>query len=184
MRLDQFSYVTFYDQVADTIQGLASCLGSIFVYVGVHSRFGTRIFTLPEQNGLYIEVLDPLDRPATDVSPFSKAVTKSAAGSDGWLTGFVSVDDASKVEARFGRQTVDGHRVNPDGRDISWKQIGVFATIEEKQLLFFIEWKSPGYPSTGGKAIAKIVNVEMVGDENGDHRLASYQPQDCVRKGG
>jgi hypothetical protein len=48
---------------------------------------------------------------------------------------------------------------------IPWKQIGVLGTLEDKQLPFFIEWKSLDHPSTDGKAIAKIVKVEIAGDE-------------------
>ena len=86
-----------------------------------------------------------------------------AAKGGGWLTWVVSVDDVSKVEKRFGRQAVDGHRTKPDGKDLSWKQIGVLGTLEDKQLPFFIEWKSLDHPSTDGKAIAKIFMVEIAG---------------------
>jgi hypothetical protein len=165
MRLDHVSYVTSHDQLADTVQRLGSRLGSTFVDGGVHPRFGTRNFTLPLQNGHYIEVVCPLDHPASDASPFGKAVSKRAAEGGGWLTWVVSVDDVSKVEARLGRQAVDGHRTKPDGHDLSWKQIGVLGTLEDKQLPFFIEWKSLDHPSTDGKAIAKIVKVEIAGDE-------------------
>lgn len=165
MRLDHVSYVTTHDQLADTVQRLGSRLGSTFVDGGVHPRFGTRNFTLPLQNGHYIEVVCPLDHPATDSSPFGKAVSKRAAEGGGWLTWVVSVDDVSKVEARLGRQAVDGHRTKPDGTDIRWKQIGVLGTLEDRQLPFFIEWIENHHPSTDGKAIAKIVKVEIVGDE-------------------
>jgi hypothetical protein len=134
MRLDHVSYVTSHDQLADTVQRLGSRLGSTFVDGGVHPRFGTRNFILPLQNGHYIEVVCPLDHPASDASPFGKAVSKRAAEGGGWLTWVVSVDDVSKVEARLGRQAVDGHRTKPDGHDLSWKQIGVLGTLEDKQL--------------------------------------------------
>ena len=164
MRLDHVSYVTTHNQLADTVQRLGSRLGSTFVDGGVHPRFGTRNFTLPLQNGHYIEVVCPLDHPATDASPFGKAVSRRAAEGGGWLTWVVSVDDVSKVEMRLGRQAIDGHRTKPDGCDLSWKQIGVLGTLEDKQLPFFIEWKSLDHPSTDGKAIAKIVKVEIAGD--------------------
>ena len=56
---------------------------------------------------------------------------------------------------------VDGHCTKPDGKDLAWKQIGVLGTLEDKQLPFFIEWFSLDHPSTDGKAIAKIVKVEV-----------------------
>lgn len=52
----------------------------------------------------------------------------------------------------------------PDGADLFWKQIGVLGTLEDKQLPFFIEWKSLDHPSIDGITIAKIVKVEIEGD--------------------
>ena len=43
--------------------------------------------------------------------------------------------------------------IKSDGHDLSWMQIDVLGTLEEKQLPFFIEWKSLDHPSTDGKAI-------------------------------
>jgi hypothetical protein len=149
MRLDHVSYVTSHDQLADTVQRLGSRLGSTFVDGGVHPRFGTRNFTLPLQNGHYIEVVCPLDHPASDSSPFGKAVSRRAAEGGGWLTWVVAVDDVSAIETRLGRAAVDGHRTKPDGTDIRWKQIGVLGTLEDRQLPFFIEWIENHHPSHG-----------------------------------
>ena len=165
MHLDHVSYVTSHDQLADTVQRLGSRLGSTFVDGGVHPRFGTRNFTLPLQNGHYIEVVCPLDHPASDASPFGKAVSRRAAEGGGWLTWVVAVDDVAAIETRLGRPAVDGHRTKPDGTDIRWKQIGVLGTLEDRQLPFFIEWIENHHPSTDGKAVAKIVKVEIAGDE-------------------
>ncbi len=165
MRLDHVSYVTSHDQLADTVQRLGSRLGSTFVDGGVHPRFGTRNFTLPLQNGHYIEVVCPLDHPASDASPFGKAVSRRAAEGGGWLTWVVAVDDVAAIETRLGRPAVDGHRTKPDGTDIRWKQIGVLGTLEDRQLPFFIEWIENHHPSTDGKAVATIVKVEIAGDE-------------------
>jgi len=165
MRLDHVSYVTSHDQLADTVQRLGSRLGSTFVDGGVHPRFGTRNFTLPLQNGHYIEVVCPLDHPASDSSPFGKAVSRRAAEGGGWLTWVVAVDDVSAIETRLGRSAVDGHRTKPDGTDIRWKQIGVLGTLADRQLPFFIEWIENHHPSTDGKAVATIVKVEIAGDE-------------------
>ena len=165
MRLDHVSYVTSHDQLADTVQRLGSRLGSAFVDGGVHPRFGTRNFTLPLQNGHYIEVVCPLDHPASDASPFGKAVSRRAAEGGGWLTWVVAVDDVAPIETRLGRQAVDGHRTKPDGTDIRWKQIGVLGTLEDRQLPFFIEWIENHHPSTDGKAVATIVKIEIAGSE-------------------
>ena len=165
MRLDHVSYVTSHDQLADTVQRLGSRLGSTFVDGGVHPRFGTRNFTLPLQNGHYLEVVCPLDHPASDSSPFGKAVSRRAAEGGGWLTWVVAVDDVAAIETRLGRPAVDGHRTKPDGTDIRWKQIGVLGILEDRQLPYFIEWTENHHPSTDGKAVAKIVKVEIAGDE-------------------
>ena len=55
---------------------------------------------------------------------------------------------------KFGRNAIAGHRTHPDGR------------LEDKQLPFFIDWLSHDHLSTDGKAIAKIVKVEIAGDES------------------
>ena len=165
MRLDHVSYVTSHDQLADTVQRLGSRLGSTFVDGGVHPRFGTRNFTLPLQNGHYLEVVCPLDHPAADSSPFGKAVSKRAAEGGGWLTWVLASDDISPIETRLGRPAVDGHRTKPDGNDLSWKQIGILELLNDKQLPFFIQWLTLAHPSTDGKAISKIVKVEIAGDE-------------------
>ena len=166
MRLDRVSYLTPCDQRAYTAQRLGAQLGSTFVDGGVHPRFGTRNFTLTLQNGHNLEVVCPLDHPPSDSTPFGKAVSQRAAEVGGWLTWVVAVDDVSKIEKRLDRTAVDGYRTKTDGKDLAWKQIGVLGTLEDKQLPFFIEWLSLDHPSTDGKAIAKIVKLEIYGDES------------------
>ena len=166
MHIDQVSYITPRNQLADTFQRLGVRLGSTFVDGGIHPRFGTRNFTLPLQNNHYLEVVCPLDHPSSDSTPFGKTVSQRATEDGGWLSWVVAVDDVSKIEKRLGCAAVDGHRTKPDGKDLAWKQIGVLGTLEDKQLPFFIEWLSLDNPSTDGKAIAKIVKVEIAGDES------------------
>jgi hypothetical protein len=166
IRAGHISYATSQDQLADTVQRVGARLSSMFVNGGIHPRFGTRNFTLPLQNGHYLEVVCPLDHPSSDSIPFGKAVSQRAAEGGGWLTWVVAVDDVSKIEKRLGLAAVDGHRTKPDGKDLAWKQIGVLGTLADKQLPFFIEWLSLDHPSTDGKAIAKIVKVEISGDES------------------
>ena len=165
MQLDHISYVTSHEQLSDTVQRLGSRLGSTFVDGGVHPRFGTRNFTMPLLNGQYLEVVCPLDHPATETSPFGKAVSRRATEGGGWLTWVLSVGDISEIETRLGRLAVDGHRTKPDGVDIKWKQIGVLGTIEDRQLPFFIEWIENHHPSTDGNAVSKIVKIEISGSK-------------------
>ncbi len=156
MRLDHVSYVTSHDQLADTVQRLGSRLGTTFVDGGIHPRFGTRNFTAPLLDGKYIEVVCPLDHPATEQTPWGKAVSKKAQEGGGWLTWVFSTEDISPIEEKFGRKAVDGHRTRPDGTDLKWKQIGVKEIEESRELPFFIEWLTEDHPSKDGKAVAKI----------------------------
>ena len=166
MRLDHISYVTPHQQLADTVQRLGSRLGSTFVDGGVHPRFGTRNFTMPLLNGQYLEVVCPLDHPATETSPFGKAVSQRAAEGGGWLTWVVSVENVFKIESKLGRIAVDGHRAKPNGTELKWKQIGVLDTLEDSQLPFFIEWLSSEHPSKDGKPIAKISSIKIAGSKS------------------
>ena len=105
MRLDHVSYVTSHDQLADTVQRLGARLGSAFIDGGVHPSFGTRNFTLPLQNGRYLEVVCPLDHPASDSSPFGKAVSRRAAEGGGWLTWVLATENIGDIE-KIGRAHV------------------------------------------------------------------------------
>ena len=166
MRLDHVSYVTSHDQLADTVQRLGALIGSPFVDGGFHPRFGTRNFTLPLQNGRYLEVVCPLDHPATDSSPFGKAVSRRASEGGGWLTWVLATENIGDIEKKLGREAVEGHRKKPDGKDLSWKQIGILELLENRQLPFFIKWLTLDHPSTDGKAVSKITKVEIAGDKN------------------
>ena len=159
MRLDHVSYVTSHDQLADTVQRLGSRLGSTFVDGGIHPRFGTRNFTAPLIGGQYLEVVCPLDHPATEQTPWGKAVTQKAQAGGGWLTWVFSTEDISPIATKFGREAVDGHRTRPNGTDLKWKQIGVNEITDARELPFFIEWLTADHPSQGGSAVSSIEKI-------------------------
>ena len=165
MRLDHISYVTSHDQLSDTVQRLGSRLSGTFVDGGVHPRFGTRNFTMPLLTGQYLEVVCPLDHPATEISPFGRAVSQRAAEGGGWLTWVLATDEVASIESRLGRTAVDGHRTKPNGTELRWKQIGVLGTLQDRQLPFFVQWIGNEHPSDGGQAAAQIVKIEVAGDE-------------------
>ena len=165
MRLDHISYVASHDQISDVVNRIGSQIGTAFVDGGIHPKFGTRNFTAPLLNNQYIEVVCPLDHPATDSTPFGRAVKKKAEEGGGWLTWVLATEDIKKVESRLGRTSVDGNRRRPDGSELGWKQIGVLATLEDSQLPFFIQWLTKEHPSADGKATAKISKIEIAGDE-------------------
>lgn len=166
MRLDHISYAATHDQIVDVVQRLGSRIGSAFTDGGIHPRFGTRNFTLPLKNGLYLEVVCPLDHPAADTSPFGKFVSDRANEGGGWLSWVVSTEDISSTEKRLGRLSVTGHRKRPDGTDLLWKQLGVLDSLSDPQLPFFIEWLSPDHPSKDGNASATISAIEIAGSES------------------
>jgi hypothetical protein len=165
MQLDHVSYVTTHEQLADTVQRLGSLIGSGFVDGGIHPRFGTRNFTAPLLNGRYIEVVCPLDHPATEQTPWGIAVSKKANEGGGWFTWVFSTDDISVTEEKFGREAIQGHRMRPNGSDLIWKQIGVREIAESRELPFFIEWLSPEHPSKDGTALAEIKRI-IIADQN------------------
>ena len=180
MRLDHVSYVTSHEQLSDTVQRLGAKLGTTFVDGGIHPRFGTRNFTAPLQNGHYIEVVCPLDHPATASNPFGLAVSKRAIEGGGWLTWVLSTDDIRQIENRIGRPAAEGHRTKPDGTDLRWKQIGVLDILKDKQLPFFIEWLTTEHPSKDGIAFATITKVEFAGDKEKIKEYAGTEVSEAI----
>ncbi len=159
MRLDHISYVTSHDQLADTVQRLGSRLGSTFVDGGIHPRFGTRNFTTALKNGQYIEVVCPLDHPATEQTPWGKAVSKKALEGGGWFTWVFSTKDIAPIAAKFGRDAIEGHRTRPNGSDLKWKQIGVKEIVDIREFPFFIQWLTADHPSQDGIPLAEIEKI-------------------------
>jgi hypothetical protein len=166
MRLDHVSYAVSSSELVDTVQRLGQQLGGSFVDGGRHPRFGTRNFVLPLEGGTYVEIVAALDHPASDKASFGQAVKARAAAGGGWLGWVVAVDDIGVVEARLGRPAADGHRVRPDGFDLTWKQIGVADLIEDASLPFFIQWTSSPdeHPSLAAPAHVAAVACEIAGD--------------------
>jgi hypothetical protein len=125
MRLDHVSYVTSHDQIPDVVNRIGSQIGTAFVDGGIHPKFGTRNFTAPLLNGQYIEIVCPLDHPATDATPFGRAVKKKALEGGGWMSWVIATDNIAEIEENLGRKAVDGQRTKPNGSTLRWKQIGV-----------------------------------------------------------
>ena len=165
MRLDHISYVATHDQISDVVNRIGSQIGTAFVDGGIHPKFGTRNFTAPLLNGQYIEVVCPLDHPATDATPFGKAVKQKADAGGGWLTWVFSSSDLQKVEEKFGRKAADGSRTKPDGSELKWKQIGVREITGAGELPFFIQWLTEQHPSKDGNGVAKISKIVIADDE-------------------
>jgi len=165
MRLDHISYVASHDQISDVVNRIGSQISTAFIDGGIHPKFGTRNFTAPLLNGQYIEVVCPLDHPATDATSFGQAVKKKAEAGGGW------------VEEKFGRKAADGYRTRPDGSELKWKQIGVKEIIGAGELPFFIQWLTDNHPSKDGNGVAKISKLVIADDE----KLADSWFQDEIK---
>ena len=109
----------------------------------------------------HIEVVCPLDHPATEQTPWGKTVSKKAQEGGGWLTWVFATEDVSKVEEKFGRSANEGHCTRPDGTDLKWKQIGVNEIADSRELPFFIQWLTADHPSQDGKAVAAIEKITI-----------------------
>ena len=179
MRLDHVSYVASHDQISDVVNRIGSQIGTAFVDGGIHPKFGTRNFTAPLLNGQYIEIVCPLDHPATDATPFGQAVKKKADAGGGWLTWVFSSNDLAKVEEKFGRKAADGYRTKPDGSELKWKQIGVREIAGAGELPFFIQWLTEQHPSKDGNCVAKISKIVIADDE----QLADSWFKDEIKSG-
>jgi hypothetical protein len=165
MRLDHISYVASHDQISDVVNRIGSQIGTAFVDGGIHPKFGTRNFTAPLLNNQYIEVVCPLDHPATDSTPFGRAVKKKAEEGGGWLSWVLRVDNIQEIESKLGRNAIDGQRKKPDGSELKWKQIGVLSNIEDPQIPYFVQWISNNHPSSDGIANTSIQEIEICGSE-------------------
>ena len=159
MRLDHVSYVTSHEQLSDTVQRLGARLGSTFVDGGIHPRFGTRNFTVSLKNGQYIEVVCPLDHPATEQTPWGRAVSIKANEGGGWFTWVFSTENISLIESKFGRSAIEGNRTLPNGTELRWKQIGVREIADTREFPFFIEWLSSDHPSSNGEPKVEIKKI-------------------------
>ena len=177
MRLDHISYVASHDQISDVVNRIGSQIGTAFIDGGIHPKFGTRNFTAPLLNGQYIEVVCPLDHPATDATSFGQAVKKKAEAGGGWLTWVFSSSDLASVEEKFGRKAADGSRTRPDGSELKWKQIGVKEIVGSGELPFFIQWLTDNHPSKDGNGVAIISKLVIADDE----RLADSWFQDEIK---
>lgn len=166
MKLDHISYVSAHNQISETVSRIGSQIKTAFVDGGFHPKFGTRNFIAPLLNGTYIEVVCPIDHPATDTTPFGRMVKQKAELGGGWLTWVIATKDIQDVEDELGRKSTVGIRKKPNGTELEWKQIGVLETLENQHSPFFIEWQKGIHPSRDGIPIASISRIEVVGKEN------------------
>jgi hypothetical protein len=175
MRLDHLSYAAGPDGLVSTAKRIGELLGQDFVDGGVHPRFGTRNMTLPLRGGLYVEVVEALEHPASDKAPFGQAVKARSALGGGWMGWVVAVDDMAPIEKRLGRPWVDGNRHLPNGTELLWKQIGINGLIADPQLPYFIHWLTKDlHPGNAGSDVT-LTCLEISGDPQ---RVRDYLGED------
>jgi hypothetical protein len=180
MRLDHVSYVASHDQISDVVNRIGSQIGTAFVDGGIHPKFGTRNFTAPLLNGQYIEVVCPMDHPATDTTPFGKAVMKKAEEGGGWLTWVVAVKDIKEVEEKIKSYSIEGIRRRPDGTELKWKQVGLLDAVNNARKPYFIEWLTPNHPSKDGKATFEISRIELFTESEQNFDLLNTQLDNLI----
>jgi len=165
MEIDHVSYVTSHDQISDVINRIGLLIGSPFIDGGMHPRFGTRNFTAPLKNGQYIEVVCPIDHPATDQTNFGIAVKQKALSGGGWFAWVIRTSNIEEIEKRIDRKATEGDRVKPDGAKLKWKQIGVKELSKNGHFPFFVQWLSENPPSKDLEAKASITSINLNGSK-------------------
>lgn len=173
MHLDHLSFAAGPGGLEATAARLSLLIGEDFREGGIHPRFGTRNRVLPLAAGHYLEVVDVLDHPASDKAAFGELVRARTQAGGGWLGWVVSVLDISPVEARLGRESVQGNRRLPDGFDLRWRQVGVRGLQADPQLPFVVQWEvaSERHPSYGASGDVALHAIEIAGDP---HRVADW----------
>jgi hypothetical protein len=166
MRLDHVSYAVSNKDLSSTVQRIGSLLNTAFEDGGIHPEFGTRNFICPLLNGQYIEIVCPLEHPATELTPFGKAVKQKALQGGGWLSWVMAVEDLKHIEEKLGRNAAKGHRIKPDKTELTWLQIGVLNLLKYPQLPFFIKWISGTHPSASQKSNSTIKQINLIGQRN------------------
>ena len=166
MQLDHLSYAAGPEGLAGTAERLSELLGEKFIDGGIHPRFGTSNMTMPLTGGLYLEVVEVLDHPASDKAPFGQAVRARTKLGGGWMAWVVRVDDIVPVEKRLMRQAVQGNRHRPDGVELRWRQIGLRTLLAEPALPFFVQWETPDdlHPSRGATGHVTLSRLEVCED--------------------
>ena len=178
MEIDHVSYVTSHDQISDVINRIGLLIGSPFIDGGMHPRFGTRNFTAPLKNGQYIEVVCPIDHPATDQTNFGTAVKQKALSGGGWFAWVIRTSNIEEIEKRIDRKAIDGDRVKPDGAKLKWKQLGVKELSKNGHFPFFVQWLSENHPSKDLEAKASITSINLNGSKK---ELNSWIDSDVSR---
>ena len=166
MRFDHVSYAVEPDGLAATSERISKALGIEAVKGGVHPRFGTRNMIFPLTDHHYLEVVEVLDHPASNKAPFGQAVRARSEMGGGWMGWCVAVDDLAPFEERLERHSVPGNRKFPDGRELTWRQIGIKGLIADPQVPYLLRWDDGMeglHPSRAAEPQAELSSITIAG---------------------
>lgn len=169
MRLDHVSYACGPDGLMPTAERISKALGLEFVKGGVHPRFGTRNVIFPLKHNQYLEVVEVLNHPSSDKAPFGQAVRARSELGGGWMGWCVSVEDLSSAEERLGRKSVPGNRKFPDGRELTWQQVGIKGLIADPQVPYLLRWDAGTedlHPSKALEPVGAIQSITIAGSRD------------------
>jgi hypothetical protein len=166
MHLDHLTFAAGPDGLKADVERLSDLLNAKFVNGGVHPQFGTRNYILPLADNRYLEIVEWLGHPVVEQASFGRAVRARSEAGGGWLGWVVSVDDITALEVRLNLGHGTGSRVFPDGRELTWKHLGVKGLLTDPQLPFFVQWTSPEdlLPQALGGDIV-VAKVEISGSK-------------------
>ncbi|MGC5049351.1 VOC family protein [Micrococcus porci] len=165
-RMDHVSYAAGPEGLDATVARIAERLGVERVKGGIHPRFGTQNALFPMTEGQYLEVVEALDHPASLSAPFGQLVRARSEQGGGWMSWAVATPDIGRFERRLGREAVPGNRRFPDGRELSWRQIGIKGTLADPQLPYILRWadgQEDMHPSQAAPAQASIARLSIAG---------------------
>ena len=168
IRLDHVSYAAGPEGLDATVEKIAEALGMDRVKGGIHPRFGTRNVLFPLRRNQYLEVVEVLDHPASDNAPFGQAVRARSEQGGGWMGWVVATDDLAPFEERLGRASVPGNRKFPDGRELTWQQIGIKGLLADPQVPYILRWDDGTedlHPSRAAEPQGELVSVSLAGSE-------------------
>ncbi len=160
MHVDHLSLVAGPDGLSAAVDRLRPIFGDRIKDGGAHPRFGTRNHIVPLVDGRYLEIVEVLDHPAADKAVYGQAVRARQELGGGWLGWVVSVDNLHPFEERLEREAVPGSRTFPDGRTLSWCQIGIQGLMTDPQLPYFLHWESD--PDVLPSALPSDVRLDTI----------------------
>ena len=161
MRLDHVSYVASHDQISDVVNRIGSQIRTAFVDGGIHPKFGTRNFTAPLLNGQYLEIVCPINHPATENSLFGRHVQNKANEGGGWLFWVIAVEDINPIAKSLNTEIEPGLRRKPNGNELNWQQVSLLNSTNFGTDPYFIKWINGTHPSKDGVPSAKIELIHL-----------------------